>query len=149
MRKTEPRGGRQPAGGAEPVARPADPERGLRGAMSATLILEAIVVLLAIPVARNTGAGTPARRRGGHLPARRGLYRAVRLRAPAWFVTAALALQVLVIVGWIITPSLGVMGIVFRAGLGVHVCTCDRVPAPAGGRCAAGADPAGSARPRR
>jgi len=58
----------EPAGPAEPLAEPAersarpvrpyDPERGLRGAMSSTLLLEGITVLLAIPVARNTGNGT-------------------------------------------------------------------------------------------
>ena len=46
---------------AEPPApaprRPYDPEKGLRGVMSATLVLEAITVLLAIPVAANTGGG--------------------------------------------------------------------------------------------
>ena len=45
----------------EPAAqlqrRPADPEKGLRGIMSATLVLEAITVLLSIPVAANTGSG--------------------------------------------------------------------------------------------
>lgn len=96
-----------------PATRPYDPERGLRGVMSATLILEVIVVLLSIPVAKNTGSGTSA---AGVI--------AICLLAVAhvalcafvtrpWFVTAALTLQGLLIVGWIITPSLGVMGIIF------------------------------------
>ena len=46
----------EPAG-APRATRPYDPERGLRGVMSATLVLEAITVLLAIPVAANTGGG--------------------------------------------------------------------------------------------
>ena len=55
------RRGRANAGRARPVVtRPYDPERGLRGAISATLVLQAITVLLAIPVARNTGDGTGA-----------------------------------------------------------------------------------------
>ena len=51
--------------------RPYDPERGLRGVMSATLVLEAITVLLSIPVAANTGAGVGAGRCDRHLRARR------------------------------------------------------------------------------
>jgi len=45
-------------GGVKHLRKPADPEKGLRGIMSATLILEAISVLLAIPVAANVDGGT-------------------------------------------------------------------------------------------
>ncbi len=99
--------------GPAPTTRPYDPERGLRGVMSATLILEVIVVLLSIPVAKNTGSGTSA---AGVI--------AICILAAAhvamcafvskpWFVTAAFTLQALMIIGWLITPSLGVMGITF------------------------------------
>lgn len=93
--------------------RPQDPERGLRGAMSATLVLEAIVALLAIPVARNTGSGTSAL--GVVLICTLALALIVlcAFTSRRWFLSAALALQGLMIVGWLITPSLGVMGVVF------------------------------------
>lgn len=97
----------------QPQLKPYDPERGLRGVMSATLILEAIVALLSIPVAANTGSGTSA------LGVLLICLLAVALIALCafvgrpWFLTAALTLQGLMILGWLITPALGVMGIVF------------------------------------
>ncbi|MTD13125.1 DUF4233 domain-containing protein [Nakamurella sp. YIM 132087] len=96
-----------------PVGRPYDPERGLRGAMSATLVLEAITVLLSIPVARNTGNGT-------------GVVGVVLICVLAvamiglcayvsrpWFLPAVAVLQALTIAGWFISGPLGVMGVVF------------------------------------
>ena len=96
-----------------PGARPADPERGLRGVMSAILILEAIVILLGIPVAENTGAGTGTvgvvlicALAFAHI-----LSCAVIRRSYA--VGVILVLQALLIACWAINASLGVMGIVF------------------------------------
>ena len=87
---------------------------GLRGIMSATLVLEAITVLLAIPVAANTGGGV------GPL----GLVSDLRCWPCCWSRPAAivsrpyalqviLGLQVVMIACWLITPPLGVMGIIF------------------------------------
>ena len=99
----------------QPQTRPYDPERGLRGAMSATLVLEAIVVLLSIPVAANTGSGTSG---FGVLLICLLAVAMIALCAfvgRPWFLRAALTLQALTILGWLITPALGVMGIVFGA----------------------------------
>ncbi len=111
---SEPTGaGGPPADPAAPVTRPYDPERGLRGVMSATLVLEALVVLLAIPVADNTGSGTNALGIILICLLAVALVMACRYVSRPWFVPAALGLQGLMIIGWLITPSLGVMGIVF------------------------------------
>lgn len=117
---TEPTGSSRSAGESQPSAdptppmtRPYDPERGLRGVMSATLILEALVVLLAIPVANNTGSGTNAVGVIAICLLAAALVVACRYVTRPWFVPAALGLQALMIIGWLITPSLGVMGIVF------------------------------------
>lgn len=96
-----------------PESRPYDPERGLRGVMSATLILEAIVVLLAIPVANNTGSGASAFGVALICLLALALAAACAYVSRPWFVPAALTLQGLMILGWLITPTLGVMGIVF------------------------------------
>ncbi|HET8588317.1 MAG TPA: DUF4233 domain-containing protein [Nakamurella sp.] len=96
-----------------PAARPADPERGLRGAMSALLVLEAIVILLGIPVAANTGNGAG--------PVGVGLICALAAAHLAccavisrpFAVPVIIALQVLLIACWLISGPLGVMGIVF------------------------------------
>ncbi len=100
------------AGTGAPV-RPYDPERGLRGVMSATLVLEAVVVLLSIPVASNTGAGTSWPGVVAICLLAAALIAACAFVGRPWFLTAALTLQALMILGWLITPSLGVMGIVF------------------------------------
>ena len=103
----------EPAEVPPPTMRPYDPERGLRGVMSGTLILEAIVVLLSIPVAKNTGSGTSAAGVILICLLAVALIAACAFVTRPWFLTAVLTLQALMIVGWIITPSLGVMGIIF------------------------------------
>lgn len=97
----------------QPQYRPPDPEKGLRGSISATLVLEALTVLLAIPVAKNTGAGT------GTLGviaivvlALLMIAACVYVRKP-WHPWAVAGLQVLTIAGWAISAPLGVVGIVF------------------------------------
>jgi hypothetical protein len=93
--------------------RPYDPERGLRGVMSATLVLEAVVVLLSIPVAKNTGSGTSALGVILICILAVALIALCAFAGKSWFVPAALSLQGLMILGWLITPSLGIMGVVF------------------------------------
>jgi hypothetical protein len=90
-----------------------DPERGLRGVMSATLILEVVVVLLSIPVAENTGSGTGLLGVVLIVLLAALLIAACAFVSRPWFLAAALSLQGLMILGWLVTPTLGVMGIVF------------------------------------
>ncbi|MGI8418981.1 MAG: DUF4233 domain-containing protein [Nakamurella sp.] len=93
--------------------RPPDPERGLRGAISATLVLEAVTVLLAIPVAKNTGSGT------GPWGVIAILALALALMLSCMFVSkptmtpVVTGLQVLTIAGWAISAPLGVIGVLF------------------------------------
>ena len=102
------------SGAPTPVkTRPYDPERGLRGVMSATLVLEAVVVLLSIPVAKNTGSGTSALGVVAICILAVALIALCAFAGKPWFVPAALSLQGLMILGWLITPSLGIMGVVF------------------------------------
>lgn len=93
--------------------RPYDPERGLRGVMSATLVLEAIVVLLSIPVAANTGSGASPVGIAVICILAVAMIALCAFAGKPWFLRAALILQALTILGWLITPALGVMGIVF------------------------------------
>ncbi len=102
-----------------PAGRPYDPERGLRGVMSATLILESIAVLLSLPVAANTGGGV------GPVGVGIILLLAVLLILACWVVARPYAIQLILglqafaIACWFITPTLGVMGIVFTVAWGV------------------------------
>jgi hypothetical protein len=97
---------------APPPRRP-DPEKGLRGVMSATLILEAITVLLAIPVAANTGAGVSPVGIGIICLLAVALIGTCAIIARPYALQVIFGLQVAMIACWLITPSLGVMGIVF------------------------------------
>ena len=115
-------GGQGAAGGSEttpPLRKPADPEKGLRGIMSATLILEAISVLLAIPVAANVDGGT------GPVGITVICLLAVLLIltcgiiARPYAVPVILGLQVGVIACWFINSTLGVMGIVYALVWGI------------------------------
>src|SRR6478752_4505771 len=104
---------------AAPPRKPADPEKGLRGIMSATLVLEAITVLLSIPVAANTGSGV------GAIGITVICLLAVLLIAACGIVSKPYALQVILglqavmIACWLITPPLGVMGIIFGVVWGI------------------------------
>ena len=81
--------------------------------MSAILVLEAIVILLGIPVSANTGGGTG--------PVAVALICALALAhvltcavvRRRYAIGVIVALQVLLIACWAINASLGVMGIVF------------------------------------
>lgn len=89
--------------------------KGLRGVMSATLVLEAIVVLLALPVAINLDGGVhPVWVALIALLAVALVGCCVIIKRP-YALTVILVLQALMIAGWFITPTLGVMGLVFAA----------------------------------
>ncbi|HEY5878550.1 MAG TPA: DUF4233 domain-containing protein [Nakamurella sp.] len=89
--------------------------KGLRGVMSATLVLEAITVLLALPVAINVdGAVGPLGITAICLLAALLIVCCVIVKRP-YALTVILSLQALMIAGWFITPTLGVMGLVFAA----------------------------------
>jgi len=92
-----------------------DPWRGFRGVMAATLILEAIVVLLALPVVHVVGGGlTPA-----SLTYLLGLALVLLLftglQGRPWAIWANLALQLVLVAGFLVYPGVGVMGLVFTA----------------------------------
>ncbi len=88
-------------------------DKGLRGVMSATLVLEAIVVLLALPVAINLDGGVgPVGLMVICLLAALLIASCVIVKRPYAF-RVVLGLQALMIAGWLITPTLGVMGLVF------------------------------------
>jgi biotin transporter BioY len=81
--------------------------------MAGTLILEAIVVLLALPVVARIGGGLTAAS-GGYLV---GLAVVLMLFAGiqgrSWAIWANLALQVVVIAGVVVNGAIGFIGVVF------------------------------------
>lgn len=81
--------------------------------MSAILVLEAIVILLGIPVAENTGGGTTPVGVGLICALAAAHLAACAVVARRFAIGVIVALQVLLIACWAINASLGVMGIVF------------------------------------
>ncbi|HET9142566.1 DUF4233 domain-containing protein [Actinophytocola sp.] len=90
-----------------------DPLRSFRGVVAATLILEGIVVLLALPVVAKLGDGL-ATWQGvlvGVLAL--ALFLACGAAGRPWGIALALALQLVMIVSWFAVPALGILGVVF------------------------------------
>jgi hypothetical protein len=90
-----------------------DPWRGLRGVMAGTLILEAIVVMLAFPIVVRVGGGLTVWS-GTYLALLTlGLILGSGLQGRSWALPYDLVLQVITVAGWIFHWSIGVVGVVF------------------------------------
>ncbi|MCA1655404.1 MAG: DUF4233 domain-containing protein [Pseudonocardiaceae bacterium] len=95
------------------MSRPADPMRSFAGVMAATLILEAVVALLALPVVARLGDGL-ATWQGvlvGALAAALLLTCAFLRRL--WGRWVAAGLQVVMVACWFAVVALGILGLVF------------------------------------
>jgi len=92
-----------------------DPMRGFRGVMAVALVLEIIVVLLALPVLAKLGDGVATWQ--GVLVGVLALAMLLlcgTLGRP-WALSAAIALQVVMVACWFAVPALGILGLVFLA----------------------------------
>ena len=95
------------------MTRPVDPMRGFVGVMSATLLLEVVVVLLALPVVAKLGSGLATWQ--GVLVGVLALALLVTvafLRRP-WGRWLAAGLQVVMIACWFAVTALGIVGLIF------------------------------------
>jgi hypothetical protein len=90
-----------------------DPWKSFRGVTAGTLILEAIVVLLALPVVGAVGGGLNA----GALTYLLGLTAVLivlaGLQGGSWAIWADLGVQLIPIAGFAVYPGVGVIGLVF------------------------------------
>lgn len=99
---------REPQAAAAP-----DPWKGLRGVMAGALVLEAITVLLALPVVADIAGGVTWVS-GTYLVALAVLMIAgAGLQRRPWAIPFNLGLQVLVLVGGIFHISIAVIGVIF------------------------------------
>lgn len=100
----------QPPEGSKP-----DPWKSFRGVTAGTLILEAIVVMLALPVVGAVGGGLSA----GVLTYLLGLAAVLILLAGlqgrSWAIWADLAVQLIPIAGFAVYPGVGFIGLLFAA----------------------------------
>ncbi|MEU7765532.1 DUF4233 domain-containing protein [Nocardia sp. NPDC049190] len=100
--------------GERPVPPPAaDPWKGLRGVMAGTLVLEAIVVLLALPVVADVGGGVTWLSGTYLVVLAVVMFLGAGVQRRSFALPFNLGLQVLVLLGAVIHPSIGVIGIVF------------------------------------
>lgn len=92
-----------------------DPWKGFRGVCAGTLVLEAIVVFLALPVVATVGGGLSWI--SGTYIVLLGLVMILGagLQGRPWALQFDLSLQVLVILGFLAHPSIAVVGVLFLA----------------------------------
>jgi hypothetical protein len=100
----------QPPGGSKP-----DPWKSFRGVTAGTLILEAIVVLLALPVVDAVGGGLSAGALTYLLGLAAVLILLAGLQGRSWAIWADLAVQLIPIAGFAVYPGVGFIGLLFTA----------------------------------
>jgi hypothetical protein len=94
---------------------PPDPWRSFRGVMAGTLILEAIVVLLALPVVSFSHGGLTPLSGGFLIGVAVVLVLLAGLQGRPWALSANLAMQVVLIAGWLVHGAIGFIGVLFAA----------------------------------
>jgi hypothetical protein len=94
-------------------APPPDPWKSFRGVMAATLILEAIVVLLALPIVARIGGGLTAASGGYLIGLAVVLILMAGIQGRPWAIWANIAIQVVLIAGVFVHGSIGFLGALF------------------------------------
>ena len=97
----------------QPQSAQPDPWKGFSAVMAATLILEAIVVLLAIPVVGTVGAGLTAGSLGYLIGLATLLVLLAGLQRRPWAIWANLGAQLIVLGGVLVYPGIGFIGAIF------------------------------------
>ena len=95
----------------EPVA--PDPWKSFRGVMAGTLILEAIVVLLALPVVAASDSGLTALSGTYLIGLAVVLILLAGVQGRPWAIWVNLAIQLVLIAGWIVSGAVGFIGLIF------------------------------------
>lgn len=90
-----------------------DPWKSFRGVMAGTLILEAIVVLLALPVVGAVGPGLTGFSMAYVIGFAVLLVLMAGVQGRPWAIWANLGVQVLLVAGWFIYPGIGFIGLLF------------------------------------
>lgn len=90
-----------------------DPWKGFRGVMAGTLVLEAIVVLLVLPVVAAVGGGLDAFSLGYIVVLAVLMFLGAGVQGRSWAIPFNLGLQVLTLLGFFIDPALGAVGVLF------------------------------------
>lgn len=91
----------------------ADPWKSFRGVMAATLILEAVVVLLAIPVVGEVGGGLDGASLGYLIGLAALLILLCGVQGRPWAIWVNLGVQIVVLAGFAVYPGVGFIGVLF------------------------------------
>ncbi|MGP4057686.1 DUF4233 domain-containing protein [Mycobacterium sp. 4D054] len=95
------------------TAQPPDPWKSFRGVMAGTLILEAIVVLLALPVVGAVGPGLTPLSTAYVVGFAVLLVLMAGVQGRPWAIWANLGVQLILVAGWFIYPAVGFVGLLF------------------------------------
>lgn len=90
-----------------------DPWKSFRGVMAGTLILEAIVVLLALPVVGAVGPGLTGWTTAYVIGFAVLLLLMAGIQGRPWAIWANLGVQLGLIAGWLLYPGVGFIGVLF------------------------------------
>lgn len=101
------------------MSAPTDPWRSFRGVMAGTLILEAIAVLLALPVVRAVGGGLTPGSTGYLVGFAVLLVLLAGMQGRPWAIWANLGVQLVLVAGFLLYPAVGFMGVLFAVVWGV------------------------------
>jgi biotin transporter BioY len=92
-----------------------DPWKSFRGVMAGTLILEAIVVLLALPVVATADQGLTPLTAGYLIGFALVLVLLCGVQGRSWAIWVNVAIQVVLIAGWLVNGAVGFIGVIFAA----------------------------------
>lgn len=90
-----------------------DPWKSFRGVMAGTLILEAIVVLLALPVVSTADGGLTAVTGTYLIGLAVVLVLLAGLQSRPWAIWVNLGIQLVLIAGWAVSGAVGFIGLIF------------------------------------
>lgn len=103
----------------EVVPPPPDPWKSFRGVMAGTLILEAIVVLLALPVVGSVGGGLTAWSTAYLVGFALFLILLAGVQGRPWAIWMNLGVQLILVAGFFVYPAVGFIGLLFVVVWGV------------------------------
>lgn len=96
-----------------------DPWKSFRGVMAGTLILEAIVVLLALPVVGSVGGGLTVWSTAYLVGFTVFLILLAGVQGRPWAIWMNLGVQLILVAGFFVYPAIGFIGLLFRVVWGV------------------------------
>ncbi|NLU84019.1 DUF4233 domain-containing protein [Rhodococcus sp. HNM0569] len=102
-----------PANDPPPTPPANDPWKGFRGVCAGTLVLEAIVILLALPIVAQLGGGITWLSGGLIIGSAVLMVLGAGVQGRSWSMKFNIALQVILLLGFFVDLSIGAVGVIF------------------------------------